>query len=70
MDFTKKEYKEMLKIHNQKYMDLVKWLYKNHLEIWRQFEKEKLHGVKLQMLEKNESGSEKDGNNKADGKQE
>ena len=55
MDFTKKEYKEMLKIHNQIYMDLVEWLYKNHLKIWRQYEKEKLHGVKLQMLEKNES---------------
>ena len=48
--FTNKEYEELLKIHNQQYMRLVKWLYTKHIKIWTQYEKEKMGGIKLKML--------------------
>ena len=48
--FKNKELKELLKIHNQQYMKLVKWLLKTYPKIWRQYEKEMCGKLKLEII--------------------
>ena len=40
----------MLKIHNQLYMRLVKWLLEKYPKVWHQYEDEKMGGKRLMML--------------------
>ena len=40
-DLTKEQIRKLLEILNKQYIDLVKWLYSNHLNILREWEKSK-----------------------------
>jgi len=50
--FTKEEYKELLKVFNKDYMQLVKWLFKKHPKVWHQYEDEKMGGKRIKFLNK------------------